>query len=75
MEAIVKLVAEKTGISQPQAKLAVETVASYLKTQLPGGLGAQVESFMKGGGAAGLGDQLKSGLGGKLKDGLGGLFK
>ena len=67
MDAIVKLVAEKTGISESQAKVAVETVASFLKDKLPAGVGSQVDSFLQGGAGGGLADG--------LKDGLGGLFK
>lgn len=39
MDQIVKLVTEKTGISETQAKMAVETVTNFLKDKLPGGLG------------------------------------
>lgn len=35
METIVKLVVEKTGISEDQAKIAVETVLAQLKQRLP----------------------------------------
>lgn len=35
MEQIVKLVVEKTGISEEQAKIAVETVIAQLKQRLP----------------------------------------
>ncbi|MBC7485771.1 MAG: DUF2267 domain-containing protein [Cytophagaceae bacterium] len=68
MDSIVKLVAEKTGISESQAKVAVDTVAGYLKTKLPAGVGSQVDSFLGGSGSTG-------GLADGLKDGLGGLFK
>lgn len=69
MENIIKLVCEKTGISESQAKTAVETVVSFLKDKMPGGLGAQVESFLKGGGSP-AGD-----IAGDLKDKVGGVFK
>ena len=69
MESIVKLVAEKTGITESQAKVAVDTVASYLKTKLPAGVGSQVDSFLQGGSGS------TGGLADGLKDGLGGLFK
>lgn len=69
MEQIIKLVAEKTGISEAQAKVAVETVTSFLKDKLPGGLGTQVESFIKGGATGSVGD-----LADGLKDKLGGMF-
>lgn len=68
MESIVKLVAEKTGISESQAKVAVETVASFLKQKLPAGIGSQVDSLIQGGGST---DSITD----SLKDGLGGMFK
>jgi len=68
MESIVKLVAEKTGISESQAKVAVDTVAGYLKTKLPAGISSQVDSLIQGGGSA-------SSITDSLKDGLGGMFK
>ena len=69
MEQIIKLVSEKTGISEEQAKVAVQTVATFLKDKLPGGLGTQVDSFLKGGTTDAGGD-----LAGGLKDTLGGIF-
>ena len=68
MESIIKMVCEKTGISESQAKTAVETVVSFLKDKMPGGIGAQVESFVNGG-TDSLGD-----LAGGLKDKIGGVF-
>ncbi len=68
MDSIVRMVSEKAGISESQAKLAVDTVTSFLKDKMPGGLGSQVETFMKGG-AGSLGD-----LSGGLKDKVGGMF-
>ena len=49
MEQLIKMVTEKTGISETQAKQSVETVMGFLKDKLPAGLGTQVESLMKGG--------------------------
>ena len=68
MENIIKMVTEKAGISEEQAKKAVETVVSFIKDKMPAGLGGQVESFLKGGEGA-MGD-LASGL----KDKIGGIF-
>ncbi len=63
MEKIINLVTEKAGISKDQAEKAVETVVTYLKDKMPGGLGSQVEGFLKGrssveGATAGLGDKV-----------------
>jgi len=68
MENIIKLVSQKTGISEAQAKTAIETVVSFLKDKMPGGVGAQVESFITGG-VGSLG-----GIAGGLKDKVGGAF-
>ena len=69
MEQLIKMVSEKTGISEVQAKTAVETVVSFLKDKMPGGLGTQVESFIKGGAAGSTDDML-----GGLKDKMGGIL-
>jgi len=64
MEDLIKLVAEKTGIPEEMAKVAVDTVVEYLKGQLPAPLAAQVDNFLSGSGdAVGL-DDLVKGLGG-----------
>ncbi len=68
MESIIKMVSEKAGINEIQAKSAIEGIVSYLKDKMPGGIGTQVESFIKGGGGA-AGD-----MAGGLKDKLGGMF-
>lgn len=70
MDQIVKLVTEKTGISETQAKMAVETVTNFLKDKLPGGLGSQVESFINGGASGSIGNIAE-----ELKDKLGGIFE
>ncbi|MEP6513450.1 MAG: hypothetical protein ABJA79_06255 [Parafilimonas sp.] len=69
MENLIKLVTEKTGISEAQAQTAVHTVLTFLKDKMPGGIGDQVESFLKGG--AGSMDDMAGGL----KDKIGGMFK
>lgn len=68
MESLIKMVSEKTGISQEQAKTAVETVVTFLKDKMPAGIGGQVESFVKGGKSS-LGD-----VAGGIKDKIGGLM-
>jgi len=68
MENLIKMVSEKTGISETQATTAVQTVVSFLKDKMPAGIGTQVESFIKGGtGSIG-------GIAGNLKDKVGGMF-
>jgi hypothetical protein len=58
MEELIKMVTSKVGISESQAKSAIETVVSFLKDKLPGGLGGQVESLLhsKGSGENGVDD-------------------
>ena len=46
MDNIVKVVTEKAGISESQAKSAVDAVIGFLKDKMPGGIGGQVESFL-----------------------------
>jgi hypothetical protein len=48
MEELIKMVTAKVGISESQAKGAVDTVISFLKDKMPGGIGGQVESFISG---------------------------
>ena len=75
MTDIVKMVAEKTGISEALAAKAVDVVQDYLQEKMPGGLGDQVKAVLGGklGDAGGLADKagdLAKGLGGLLgKDG------
>jgi nucleoid DNA-binding protein len=58
MEALIKMVVEKTGISQDQATSAVNTVVDFLKDKLPAGIGQHLDSFVNGESSAssGLGD-------------------
>ena len=61
MDEIIKLVANKTGISPEQAKVAVTTVLGFLKDKLPAPVAGQVEAVL-----AGKGPDLSQGLGGLL---------
>ncbi|MBL7201736.1 MAG: hypothetical protein ISS56_16470 [Anaerolineae bacterium] len=71
MDELVKLVSEKTGLSEQMARTAVETVLGFLKDKLPGPIAAQMDNVLSGGGLGGLGDL--GDLGGLAK-GLGGLL-
>ena len=66
MEELVKMVTQKTGISESQAKSAIDTVVSFLKDKMPGGIGSQVESFVKGSVAANVVNGIKDKAGGLL---------
>ena len=69
MEDLIKLVADKTGITTAQATMAVETVAGFIKTKLPAGMQGTVDSMLKGGSDGTSGDLL-----GGLKDKMGRLI-
>lgn len=67
MDELIKQVVERAGISESQARTAVETVAGFLKERLPAPLAGQVDGALgAAGGAVG-------GLAGKAGDVLGGL--
>jgi len=66
MDELIKLVTEGAGISEDQARTAVETVIGYLKDNLPGPIASQIDSVLGGAGMVGdVGDVVK-GLGGML---------
>jgi uncharacterized protein (DUF2267 family) len=65
MDELIKLVSQKAGISNAQAKTAVETVMKFLKDNLPAPLDSQVEALLSGGDTLDLGDVGKT-LGGLL---------
>jgi hypothetical protein len=69
VDELIKLVAEKTGLSREHAKLAVDTVLAFVKTRLPAPLAAQIDAVVGGGGVSG-------GLGqaGDIAKSLGGFF-
>ncbi len=48
MDELVKLVSEKVGISEAQARQAVEVVANFLKEQLPAPMAGQVDAALHG---------------------------
>jgi uncharacterized protein (DUF2267 family) len=62
MDELVKLVVKKTGISEAQARKAVETVLDFLKDKLPAPIAGRLDDVLEGGGAA----DLLGGLGGLL---------
>ncbi len=66
MDEVVKLVSDKAGISESQAKTAVETVLGYLKDKLPPPLDDQVENVLEGKDVSGSLGDLTEGLGGLL---------
>lgn len=55
MDELVKLVAQKTGLSEAQARLAVTTVLDFIKQRLPAPIASQVDAVLNNpaGGIAG----------------------
>ena len=62
MDELIKLVAQKTGLSEDMAKVAVDTVIDFLKDKMPDPAAAQLDALLEGGDISGL----MSGLGGLL---------
>ena len=62
MEELIQLVAQKTGLSEEMAEVAVDTVVDFLKDKLPGPAAAQLDALLEGGDVS----DLMSGLGGLL---------
>jgi uncharacterized protein (DUF2267 family) len=59
MDELIKQVTAKAGISEDQARSAVNTVLDFVKNRLPAPIAGQIENAMKGEGggiAGGLGD-------------------
>ncbi len=67
MEDLIKMVSEKTGISDTQAKMAVEMVLKVVKDKLPTGISGQLDGLMAGKNPL---ENIKGGVAEKL----GGLF-
>jgi hypothetical protein len=65
MDELVKLVAQKTGISEEQARTAVQTVVDFIKPKLPAPIGSQIDTILSGSAAGDIGKQLGGLFGGK----------
>lgn len=63
VDEVVKMVAEKTGLPEDMARVAVELVVDYIKDKLPEPLAGQIDTIMSGEDVAG---DLLEGLGGLL---------
>ena len=53
MDELVKLIQEKTGIDEGQARGAAETAINFIKERLPEPMRSQVDGFLGGAGGAG----------------------
>ena len=69
MDQLISQITQRTGISEAQARQAVELVATYLQGQLPAPLAGQVAGLLGSQGAQPGGEPAQGGLGG-----LGNLF-
>ncbi|MCA1592620.1 MAG: DUF2267 domain-containing protein [Acidobacteria bacterium] len=71
MDELVKQVAQRTGISEEQARTAVQTVVGFLKERLPAPIAGHVDNVIGGsaGVAGGIADKA-----GEMLGGLGGMF-
>ena len=59
MDELIRQVAERTGISEDQARTAVTTVVGFIKERLPEPIASQVDGLLEGSAGAaagGLGD-------------------
>jgi nucleoid DNA-binding protein len=65
---LIKMIAEKFGLSPAQAKDAITMVLTYIKTKLPPPIAAQLEAILNGK-TPDLGNM------GSVIEGLGGIFK
>ena len=67
MEELIKQVTAKAGISEDQARSAINTVLDFVKTRLPAPIAGQVDNVIGGGGGGG--------VVGDIADKVGGFFK
>ncbi len=69
MDELVKLVAQKTGLSEEMARTAVDTVIGFLKDKLPEPIAAQIDAVLGSAGTASGAADLVKGLGGLFGQG------
>lgn len=50
MDELVKRITEKTGISEDQARTAINTVTGFLKEKLPAPMASQIDNAVSGAG-------------------------
>jgi len=53
MEELVKVIQQKTGLPEAQARQAAETALNFIKEKLPAPMAAQLDGLLAGGGAGG----------------------
>jgi hypothetical protein len=67
MDELIKQVTAETGISEDQARTAINTVTGFLKDKLPAPIGSQIDNLMSGAGGI-------SGTAGEMASKVGGMF-
>jgi nucleoid DNA-binding protein len=60
---LVRMVAEKTGLSEDKAQTAAETVIGYLKSKLPAGVSSQLDNIASGSSARDMASSFRGKLG------------
>ncbi|HKP39022.1 MAG TPA: hypothetical protein VJT71_19345 [Pyrinomonadaceae bacterium] len=68
MDELIKQVTAKAGISEDQARTAINTVTGFLKDKLPAPIGSQIDNLVSGVGG-GVGDAV-----GDIASKVGGMF-
>ena len=66
MDEVIKMVTQKIGVSEDQARTAVNTVVGFLKDKLPAPIAAQLDGVMNG--------NLSMDSLGDVAKGIGGMF-
>lgn len=61
---LIREVSQRTGISEDQARQAVNIVVEQLKQHLPAPIAGQIDSVLSGQGGSGLAQQAQQALGG-----------
>jgi hypothetical protein len=71
MEELIKQVTERTGITESQARTAIDTVMGYMRDKLPASASGMIDGVLGGGAdvAGGVADTAQNVLGG-----IGGMF-
>jgi uncharacterized protein (DUF2267 family) len=69
MDELINQITQRTGISENQARQAVEVVANFIKQRAPGPIASQIDNFLGGQGAQG--GQGLGGMMGQAQQGLG----
>ena len=75
MDELIKQVSERAGISDAQARTAIETVTGFIKERLPAPIAGQVDNALNSqAGAIGSGIDAVKDRAGDVMGGLGGMF-